>query len=199
MKRIFALPWLMFVITLSSCVSLVPDQGPRPQQIVLEPQVIPVPNRERRQGAIAVSMPTAATLNEENRLVIHYDKDQLNLVDHISGVTYQDNLPDMVQRHLVMALLASKKFQAVGYRTDTFKKTHMIETDINAFAVHVTAKGIFARVKMTAKLLDHKSRQVIWQKQFSSEAPIQAHELKAFVPALKEAYQNVLYQIAQEI
>ncbi len=199
MKPVFTFSTLLLSLMLGGCISLLPDQGPRPKQIILEPQTVSVPNRDLPRGSIAVSRPTAPTLNEENRLVIHYDKDQLNLVDHISGVTYQDNLPDMVQRHMVKAMLASKKFNAVGFATDSFKKTHILESDINSFAIHVTPSRMFARVQISAKLLDHKSRQVIWQKQFMSEAPIKDHQLKAFVPALKEAYQSVLYQIAQEI
>lgn len=189
----------LICLCLTGCVKLLPDQGPRPKQIVLDPQTIASPDRDPQRWAIAIAKPTASTLNEDNRLVIHYDRDDIHLVDHISGVTYQDNLPDMVQRHLMRAFLSSKKFTAVGFASDTFMKSHLLESDVQTFAVFVTSEGMYARVSITAKLLDHKSRLVQWQETFTSDAPIQKHTLKDFVDALKEAYQTVLYQISQRI
>ena len=200
------------VIFLTGCITLFPDDGKHPQKVVLSPSMQmnspsndgaspqkTLNNQRIIEKSIAISKPTAATFDESNRMVIYYDKDNLHLMDHIAGTTYQDNLPDLVQRHMVETLIASKQFRAIGFDTDSFQKDFILELDIQQFAIFAQATNPRANVTVSGKLLTANGRKPLWQKVFSSETPLKQNSLKTYVAALNQAYANVLREIIEAI
>lgn len=189
------------LVMLSSCISLLPDPGHLPKRIWLEPAMISSPLRDHTNTpqTLSVIRPTATNMLDSERLRVRNLTGEIALVDHIAGVEWQDHLPAMVQRHLVQALIRSKKFKAVGLEEDSFKRALVLETDIQAFDVVLLPNKMYAEVHLSAKLLNVKGRDVIWQKNFTTKTPLQEHSLQAFITGLTKAYETVLYQITQDI
>lgn len=199
LKKIALVSCFMPLILQTGCISLLPDSGPRPKQVFLNPSVTSAPLRDTKYHTVAVARPTAPTLLETNRLPIHYEDQSLQLIDHIGGVVLQDDLPSLVQRHIIKALIASKKFKAVGFMDDTFSREVILETDIEAFDIHYNSTKKEANISLLIKLLETKGRKVLWQHRIQMQSPIEGHNLKAFIKALKTSYEKVLYQITQEV
>ncbi len=195
----------------NGCVSLLPDPGPAPQKIFLNPSITYSPLPKGRSKSIAVSKPLTPTRYENNRLSVRHsiyhsvphkekkDQDLITVTDHVSGVVIQGNLPDLIQDHLIKALMTSEKFKAVGYAQESFHRDNIIESSLEAFDVIIEKNKIYAKIQMTVKLLSSKGRKIIWQKQFSETTPIAEHKISAFVLGLTSAYESVLYQITKEV
>ena len=190
---------LFFSLCLSSCVSLLPEAGKAPTRIWLSPAMTSSPLRHATVQTIAVTRPTATHLLDSERLQIRILTGDIPLVDQVADAEWQDHLPLIVQRHLVQTLVQSKKFKAAGFNEDSFKPDVILETDIHHFDVVILKDKMYAEVVLSAKLLASKGRDVIWQKKMSSKVPISAHSLKSFVAALTKAYEQVLYQVTQEV
>ncbi len=184
---------------LGACVSLLPEPGKAPKRIWLNPAMTTSPLRQANTQTIAITRPTTTHMLDSERLQVRNLKGALPLIDQIANVEWQDHLPLIVQRHLVQSLTHSKKFKAVGFDEDSFKPDVVLETDIQSFDVVILKDKIYAEVTLSTKLLDAKGRCVRWQKTISSNAPIAEHTLLAFVEGLTKAYENVLYQITQEV
>jgi|GEM_PF-4511659 len=192
---------LLPLILLSACVSLLPDTGEPPKRIWLEPAMISSPFRDHNNAlqTVAITRPTATNMLDSERFRIRDLRGNIALVDHIAGIEWQEHLPVMVQRHLIQALILSKKFKAVGFEEDSFNHAVVLETDIQKFDVVVLKDKMYAEIELSAKLLEVKGRDVIWQKAFTSKAPIKSHSLEAFITGLTKAYENTLYQITQDV
>lgn len=189
------------LMLLSACVSLLPETGEPPKRIWLEPAMISSPLRDHNNPlqTVAITRPTATNMLDSERFRIRDLRGKIALVDHIAGIEWQEHLPIMVQRHLIQALILSKKFKAVGFEEDSFNHNVVLETDIQKFDVVIQKDKMYAEIELSAKLLEVKGRDVIWQKPFTSKAPITSHSLEAFIAGLTKAYENVLYQVTQDV
>ena len=200
---------LMLALGCSGCISLLPNPGPRPKQMVLSPELKTHQSSffstNAKKQSIAVSRPTAGSRNESNRISISHISDGILVTDHLAGVTFHDDLPELVQSDLIRFLQEQGKQDqnqvlAVGMTTHSFYRSHVLETHINDFEIHIDAdKRITATVSMTATLLQSKGRKAIWQGMFTSTKPIKAHNLVAFKAGLESAYTDVLEQITLKI
>jgi len=186
---------------LSACVSLLPETGEAPKRIWLDPAMISSPLRDHNNvlQTVAITRPTATNMLDSERLSIRDLRGTIALVDHIAGVEWQEHLPIMLQRHLIEALILSKKFKAVGFEEDSFNHAVVLETDIQKFDVVILKDKMYAEVQLSAKLLEVKGRDVIWQKAFVSKSPITNHSLEGFIGGLTKAYETVLYQVTQDV
>ena len=187
---------------LSACVSLLPETGELPKRIWLEPPMIassPQGQSVTPFQTIAITRPTATKTLDSERLRLRDLTGKIAFVDSIAGVEWQEHLPTMMQRHLTQALVHSKKFKAVGFEEDSFKHAVVLETDLQAFDVVILKDKMYADVQLSAKLVEVKGRNVIWQKAFTSKVPITDHSLDAFISSLTKAYETVLRQITQTV
>lgn len=199
MKNIIKFTLLCCVIVLNACISLLPEAGPAPKRLWLDPAMTSSPFQGSAIETIAVTRPTSSDLLDSHRLRIRDLSGEIAFVDQIAGVEWQEHLPLMVQRHLVLALKTSRKFKAVGFSDDTFRRDVVLETDIQNFDVVVLEDKMYAEVTLSAKLLKAKGREVIWQHTLTSKAPITEHTLAAFVTGLTTAYEMVLLQITEDV
>lgn len=192
---------LLPLVLLSACISLLPETGEPPKRVWLEPAMISSPLRDHNHTiqTVAITRPTATSMLDSQRFRIRDLRGRIALVDHVAGIEWQEHLPIMVQRHLIQALVLSKKFKAVGFEEDSFNHAVVLETDIQKFDVVILTDKMYADIELSAKLLEVKGRDVIWQKTFIAKAPITTHSLEAFISGLTKAYENVLYQVTQDV
>jgi len=189
------------LIFLSACVSLLPDTGEPPKRLWLEPAMISSPLRDHNNTlqTVAISRPTAPSMLNSERLRIRDLRGNIALTDYIAGIEWQEHLPLMIRRHLVQALMLSEKFKAVGFEEDSFNYAVILETDIRKFDVALLKEKMYAEIELSAKLLDVKRRDVIWQKTFTAKSPLKKHSLDSFIAGLTKAYETILYQITQDV
>ena len=187
------------LMILSACVSLLPEPGTPAKKIWLDPVVSSTENSRPSTDVLSITRPTATHMLDSERLRVRNLKGELPLIDHIAGVEWQEHLPLMTQRHLVKNIKRAEIFKAVGFEEDSFDRDIVLETDIQNFDVVILKDKMYAEVTLSAKLLQAKGRDILWQKTFTATAPIVRHTLVDFIAGLTSAYEDVLGQVIGEL
>jgi len=137
-------------------------------------------------GALAVSVPSAISLIDSQRIVVRTKAD----LAYLKGAQWSGRLPELLQKRLIESFEKSRRLESVGPRGVDAKYT--LETDIQRFEADVTRNT--ATVEIYARLLG-TGGQIIAAQDFIGEAP-EPHDDGATVSAaLDQALAKVLRKI----
>jgi cholesterol transport system auxiliary component len=145
---------------------------------------------------LVVITPQAVRAIDTDRILVKPSDEQIT---YYSGAVWSDRLPRLVRARLVQALEASGRFRAVGTEDDSVTSPYSIQTSIHAFELAVNGTPVRARVKLSVKIVDEASGNVLANRQFEADATAASDRISDGVQALTEAFQQVALDIVNWI
>jgi len=160
----------------------------------LEP-VLPGASGGSRVGwSLAVMQPDANDALDSNRIAISRSSQTL---DYFAAAVWPDRLTQLVQTSLVDAFEKSGRIDQVSPDTAGLHASVMLQTQIVNFEARYDQPDAAptAVVKIEAKLVTNRNREIVAHLTASQEAQANANSIPAAVDALDRAFAAVLGQI----
>jgi cholesterol transport system auxiliary component len=160
----------------------------------LEPELPGTSGGPRVGWSLAVMLPDTADALDSNRIAISRSPQTL---DYFADAVWPDRLTELVQMSLVQAFEKSGRIEQVSPDTAGLHADVMLQTQIIDFEARYDQPdgAPTAVVKIEAKLVTNRTREIMSHLTASQEAAANANSIPAAVDALDRAFGAVLGQI----
>lgn len=101
----------------------------------------------------------------------------------------------MITDKLVAGLRASQLFKNVAQAPSLFPADFVLKGELLALEEWDEGANWFGRVRLGFVLVDWRSREIVWQQEFSRQIPVAAHEPVAVVQALNTGIDQCLQDL----
>lgn len=105
----------------------------------------------------------------------------------------------MVTRALMDAIIATGRFQDVGYAADLASPDLILTGELRAFDEVRTENTWLAECEIRLELRQGLQRQAVWTATLSASQPLEEHTLPALAAAMSQAVAQVVQEAATEI
>jgi cholesterol transport system auxiliary component len=180
-------------LTVAACGNII---GPpeASQFYKLEPELPAASGAGRVGWSLAVMLPDTTDALDSNRIAISRSPQTL---DYFADAVWPDRLTELVQMSLVHAFEKSDRIDQVSPDTAGLHANVMLQTQIIDFEARYDQPDAppTAVVKIEAKLVTNRNREIVSHLTASQEAQANANSIPAAVDALDRAFGAVLSQI----
>ena len=181
---------MMFMVTLTGCISLLPEAGPAPEYVSLNPD-LPTNKASKHNFQIIIEEPTADILHNSNKIVV------LNCQQYkfAEGKEWSERLPIFVQRDIVKAI-SKKGLLGVGIPANGLKPNYILLSNISKFLV-ATKDHDHPKVLIEAdfSLMQIPSRKIVARKHFSG-SEVSAKGFGNILKGFNVVYENMLDEVS---
>jgi len=183
----------MIAVSLSACAVLEPRPANdlyvlKAESPATQPSALPMNLRiDEPEVAAGLNTPRIAVLDTPNHLTYY------------SGAAWAQPLPQIVQGFLVDALQQSHGFASVSSDKEGVTADVILLTDIQDFEVENSAASPTVRLRLTAKLVDAVSHQVIAGFTVEKTAAAEANHMEAIVKAFNQALTDAAADMLQTL
>ena len=192
MIRKTCIPLAILVLLLSAGCTVL-DPGPAATNVLLPVTVSVAPQSNRMPIQLRVTRPVADGATETDRIMALMNGHEVRALDSARWV---NPVPALVQRHLVDALEASRRFTSVNWEGSGVEDKYRLSTDIRRFFLRYDSSGgpPVADVAMVFSLIRSETGTVVARTYAHVEEPCRENTLEAFVNAFGKATTRVLTQ-----
>ena len=180
-------------LVVAGCSNIIgpPDASPFYK---LEPEIPGPSPGPKVDFSLSVILPEANDAFDSNRIAISRSPQTL---DYFADAVWPDRLTELVQTRLVDAFEKSGRIEQVAADSAGTHASMVLQTTIDNFeARYDTPDGApTAVVKIEARLVTNRTREIVSHIVASQEAPASANTIPAAVDALDRAFGAVLGQI----
>lgn len=169
-------------LLLSAC-SVLTGSGPAPAIYDLDAAPAAASPARRAATQILVPMPTTSEALAGNRVAV---RDGKGSIAYLPGVTWSDQLPNLVQSVLARSLEDSGRVKAVGKPGQSLAIDDQLIVDIRAFELDV-AGAPTGHVALGVKLLDDRTGRIRASEVFDASVPASSDRPGDALRALKAA------------
>lgn len=179
----------VFFLLPAGCAVL--DPGPPMTNVILPVRYPELAPGERMPIQLLVARPAADSSTSSDRILALMNGYEVRALDSAKWV---GTIPSIVQRKLVDALEASRRFAAVGWEETNFDEKYRLSTDIRQFYLRYDEAGKAPVVDMAFvySLVKTDTGKIIARKLVQVEVPCTGNSLEAFVTAFGRAMTETL-------
>ena len=178
---------LALALALSGCGFL---KGPPPETFDLTaPESVPVKGATAAQ--ILIPEPSALKALDSERIVVTTG----SKISYYPDAQWPDRLPRLFQAKAVQAFEQSRKARAVGRPGEGLSIDFQLVIDIRAFEYVSDGDDGFARVEISAKILNDRNGRVVSTKILTAEAPVTKDSAAGVVAGVDTALNEVLVEL----
>lgn len=187
-------------LTLGGCVSLLPEASAPATKYTLQ-----VPKQEMSKSAQAqaagqkilkISIPLSEQVLRTSRILVLHEDAGITRSDFLADALWSENLPDLVQQRLIQYLNAGGLFKGVGQADENVDADLLMIPTIDAFELHRTLdQKMFARVAITFKIVNAKTRNLLENKTFSKDIFLSKNTQKDSMATLQQAFVGVMEEM----
>jgi len=180
---------------LAGCGGDILGPGKSPQLYLLKPDFGPV-DGPPVSWALDVAQPDAADNLDTSRIALFNPPARM---DYYANASWPDRLPQLVQATLVQAFEQSGRIPAVASDDAGLRSDYMLQTEIRDFnAVYdVPDTAPKVKVRIMAKLVHTKARDIVQSQEFSAEVAAGANSVDNVVIAASQALTTLLKQLVE--
>lgn len=190
--------FLFFGFLSSGCVNLLPEAGPAPTKIVLEPDYTQIEKSPLKTPlSLAIGELTSAHEFNTQRVCVFKNENGIILSDYFAGLEYTNRLPKLLERALMRAHEESATFESVGLQVEQFKRDYILEGDIRAFNVIYAQEGDEVEISLNLKWLRVKGKRTIAQKTFTKRIPLNRRDVISVTKALEQTTLAILQDVTK--
>jgi ABC-type uncharacterized transport system, auxiliary component len=169
------------------------NPGPPATNVLLpvSPSVSPHPDRLPMQ--LLVTRPVTNGATETDRIMALMNGYEVRALDSARWVS---PIPVLIQRHLVDALDASRRFTSVNWEGNNIEDNYRISTDIRRFFLRYDTPGSppVADVSIVFSLVRSDSGKIVARTHMQLEEPCQENTVEAFVSTFGRIMTGILSQ-----
>jgi cholesterol transport system auxiliary component len=178
---------LALALALSGCGFL---KGPPPETFDLTaPESVPVKGATAAQ--ILIPEPSALKALDSERIVVTTG----SKISYYPDAQWPDRLPRLFQAKAVQAFEQSRKARAVGRPGEGLSIDFQLVIDIRAFEYVSDGDDGYARVEISAKILNDRNGRVVSTKILAAEAPVTKDSAAGVVAGVDTALNEVLVEL----
>jgi cholesterol transport system auxiliary component len=178
---------LALALALSGCGFL---KGPPPETFDLTaPESVPVKGATAAQ--ILIPEPSALKALDSERIVVTTG----SKISYYPDAQWPDRLPRLFQAKAVQAFEQSRKARAVGRPGEGLSIDFQLVIDIRAFEYVSDGDDGYARVEISAKILNDRNGRVVSTKILTAEAPVTKDSAAGVVAGVDTALNEVLVEL----
>jgi len=168
-------------------------RGPPPVTYELTaPESIPK-LRAGTAAQIMVPEPRALKVLDSERIVVATD----SKISYYPDAQWADRLPAVFQAKAIEAFEQSKRARAVGRPGEGLSIDYQLLVDIRTFEYNTSTNQGFARIEISAKILNDRNGRVVATRVLSAEAPVGNDDVEDVVAALNAALDQVLIDLVR--
>jgi len=181
---------LVFLLS-AGCSVLNP--GPAATNVLLPVNIAVAPQSNRLPVQLLVTRPVTNGATETDRIMALMNGYEIRALDSARWVS---PIPVLVQRYLVDALDASRRFAEVNWEGSNTEDNYRVSTDIRRFFLRYDAPGIppVVDVSIVFSLIRSDSGKVVARTHMQMEEPCRENTLEAFVNAFGRIMTETLSQ-----
>jgi cholesterol transport system auxiliary component len=178
---------LALALALSGCGFL---RGPPPETFDLTaPESIPV--RGATAAQILIPEPSALKALDSERIVVTTGA----RISYYPDAQWPDRLPRLLQARAVQAFEQSRKARAVGRPGEGLSIDFQLLINIRSFEYVSDGDSGYAKVEISAKILNDRNGRVVSSKILTAEAPVAKDSAPAVVAGVDAAMNEVLVDL----
>jgi len=182
-RRTTSLTASLLALAVGACSTLGLGDTPKPDAIfdIVAPTAFDGAAR-RSSAQLLVPSPSANDALGTARIAVR----DAGSISYLSGVSWSDQLPALIQTTLVRGFENSGRVKAVGRPGESLAIDDQVIVDIRAFELDVTGSPM-ARVALGVKLLDDRTGKVRASRVFEVTRPASSDQPKAAIAAIGQA------------
>jgi cholesterol transport system auxiliary component len=183
------------LVFLAGCGGDLLGPGKASQLYLLNPTYGPV-DGPTVSWALDVAQPSAADNLDTSRIALFNPPARM---DYYANAQWPDRLSNLVQTAMVQAFEQSGKIAAVAPDEAGLRSDYMLQTEIRDFnAIYDVPDGVpRVKVRIMAKLVHTRARDIVQVQEFSQEQPAGANTVDNVVIAASQALTPILKQIVE--
>lgn len=190
----------LLVLSLSGCVSLLPEPAPRPKSIPFNPQIIPCSSRTQEDSpkiALVIERPLASQPFDSKRLIINRENEQgLSILEPLADVEWNDRLPLLVQKGLISGFEKSGRVGGVGEAEEDFRADFSLQTSLKKAEIFLRGNTQHEiHIEASVRLVSKKDRKAIAQRTFKRILPGAQRTQKSLIGAYEKAFSLLIRDI----
>ena len=179
---------LMLALALTGCSLF---RGPPPETFDLSaPESIPS-LKTVTAAQIMIPEPRALKALDSERIVVTNGAK----ISYYPDAQWPDRLPKVFQAKAIQAFEQSKRARAVGRPGEGLAIDYQLLIDIRAFEYVSDGDGGFARVEVSAKILNDRNGRVVSTRILTGEAPVERDSAASVVAGVDAALNDVLIEL----
>lgn len=140
---------------------------------------------------IMIPEPRALKTLDSNRIVVTSHA----TISYYPDVQWADRLPAVLQAKAIEAFEQSKRVRAVGRPGEGLSIDYQLLIDIRAFEYNTSTVPGFARIEISAKVLNDRNGRVVATRVLSGAVPVARDDAPNVVAALNAALDQVLVDL----
>ena len=179
---------LALALALSGCGFL---KGPPPETFDLTaPQSVPG-SKGTTAAQILIPEPSALKALDSERIVVTTG----SRISYYPDAQWPDRLPRLFQAKAVQAFEQSKRARAVGRPGEGLSIDFQLLIDIRSFEFVSSGDDGFAKVEISAKILNDRNGRIVSSKILTAEAPVIKDSAAGVVAGVDAAMNEVLVEL----
>jgi cholesterol transport system auxiliary component len=184
---------ILLVLALSGCSasSLLAPSGPPPKLYTLSAPKEVATGGPQANWQLLIAMPSAQLDLDTTRIAIIPAQSRM---DYYADVTWADRPPTMLQGLLLQSFDRSGRIAAVQRQSGGLKSEFLLTCEIEDFEVDTTASEPGAHIRIAARLVRSRDREIVAMRTFEVTVPSGA-SFDGAIAAFDSGLQSVLPQM----
>jgi cholesterol transport system auxiliary component len=191
MKKTAAPILLALALTGCSASSLLAPSGSPPKIYTLSAPKEVASSASQAKWQLLIAMPAAVANLNTTRIAIIPAPSRM---DYYADVTWADRPPAMLQELLLQSFDRSGRIPAVQRQSGGLKSDFLLTTEIEDFEVDTTAAEMCAHIRIAARLVRSRDREIVAARSFDATVP-SGSSFDGAIAAFDSALQSVLPQM----
>lgn len=180
-------------LSLSSCISLFPEQGPAPQEILLQSSgamSVPEVTHRSHKHILSVGDPQSPAHLKLKSIALERLQGGARVLDHVAGVQWHGAPMALLQREMMTHFIGLGIFKGVVGEGSPLASDMRLETFVDDLSVDLTGQPAKARLRITAILNENNGQGRLKQKVFQFETNVTSQT----PGAIQESFKDLLDQ-----
>lgn len=188
---------ILTALALGGCGSLLPKGGPAPRLYTLNALVAPKQVKEPLPISLKILKPQAAPGLETERIALRKNN---NEIDYYADVRWATDAPALLQSALVESFEASHRLRSVSNDLAVLRSDYDLLIELRDFqAEYKGTQTETARVRLTAKLINTASDEIIKSIPYEQVEPVKSQSINGIVAAFDRAQQAIAQKLVSDI
>lgn len=189
-------------LCLCGCVSLFPDSGPAPKEILLESQkgalsTVSTHHKSYKKAILAVEQPSTPAFLNTRQIALRRLDNHLSIQDHVAGFIWHDTPSHQLAIEMQQTLLSQNIFKGVVPGTMNETSTFKLVSHINDATLDLTQDTPKVSLSLTVGLWHSAPQELVQQKVFTYSLDIGDQEPTTIQKAFGEMITSYLKDLTQ--
>lgn len=186
LKQVF---FMIPLMVLGGCISLLPDPGPQPKYIDLNPTPAPLTGSKARM--LVIGEPKVPQIFDDTKIIVKKQScSGLVHYSHISQNAWVERLPTMLQNVLISSFRSETGLYVTDSSKDMFPD-YRLEITVSQF--NIVEPGA-VEIVFYASLIDEKNYKVVASKEFKGTV-FSENKVSSYI----QAFNLVMSQVIEEM